>query len=426
MEQAYRSTRAKLILASKGLAMGTADIIPGVSGGTIALISGIYDHLIQAISSVGLRQALLAIEAPLAIFRPTRRKIVFDGLREIPWNFLLPLLGGIVAAMLVMVRVIPFMLERYAFYSFSFMFGLILFSISVPYRMMRHRALEYVLIALFAAAAFVLTGVSRVSDGRLTLQSQSGQTAQTLTNQKGEWSLRLPLGTRAEDWRARLQASGGVEEFVVRVDPLSASGAEAQVALHSDSTLLASIQSSHRRDSELEISGRFAVRGNTNPLFVFFSGAIAICAMILPGISGAYMLVVMGQYQLTLEALRDLSGALPVLLAQGWSAAAASGGQAATLVIVFVAGILTGILTFVRLLKWLLARWHSPTMAALTGLMIGSLRAIWPGSALPEGDGLFFYVVAGIGCAVGGAVLVFLLERASTRLHDPDAPIHEP
>lgn len=427
MEQAYRSARAKLIVASKGLAMGTADIIPGVSGGTIALISGIYDHLIQAISSVQLRHVLLALELPIAIFRPARRTHVLQGLGEIPWNFLLPLIGGIVAAMLVMVRVIPFLLEHYPFYAYSFMFGLILFSISVPYRMMQHRVGEYALIALFAAAAFVLTGLSRVSDAHLELSAaDSSAKIHVRTSQKGEFELRLPDDGQRREWKARLSSTAGGEDFRLVVEP----GGTAPVVatMGPESTLAADILSVHQRGNpaELEVNGRLRVLGNTQPWFVFLSGAIAICAMILPGISGAYMLVVLGQYQMMLGAMRDLSGALPVLLSQGFGAAAAIGAAPAAIVGLFLAGILIGILSFVRLLKWLLARWHSLTMAALTGLMVGSLRAIWPGASLPEGGSLWIWILVGAGFAVAGAALVFALEMASLKLKDPDAPIHGP
>jgi putative membrane protein len=93
------------------------------------------------------------------------------------------------------------------------------------------------------------------------------------------------------------------------------------------------------------------------PLFLFFSGALAICAMILPGISGAFILVLLGQYHYVLEAVVN----------QDWLT-----------LIVIAAGAAAGLLVFARVLKWLFSRYHDLTVAALIGLMIGSLRKIWP------------------------------------------------
>lgn len=316
--------------------MGTADIIPGVSGGTIALISGIYDHLIQALSSprLGHIRALLGLvwlclRHLNLLFNKERRYQLTQredyrrftaSLLEIQWAFLIPLLLGIVTALIVMSRVVPFLMSSYPFYTFSFFFGLIAFSVTIPFAMMRKAPLEFFTLVLLALGTFVLVGYTQL------------------------------------------------------------------------------------------------LEGSASPWYVFFSGAIAICAMILPGISGAFILVILGQYALVLSALRDTVDALRhfdlALL-----------GSKLPIVAVFVLGVVVGIFSFVRVLRYLLANHHSVTMAALTGIMLGSLRKLWPFAFRAEGFDLSGPTFAAIGIAIFGAVLVFGLERLSLKIGDPEPPV---
>jgi len=247
-------TVAQLVLNyARGLLMGGADVIPGVSGGTVALIVGIYERLIHSIR-VG-ASALLAA-ARLDLGRSRQR------FREVEWRLVLPLGAGILTALAIGARLIPPLLEHYREPVFALFFGLILGSVVVPFgRVERKGWAELGLIAGAAAGAFVLVG--------------------------------LPPREIA--------------------DP---------------------------------------------PLYyVFVAAAVAICAMILPGVSGAFLLLVLGIYEASLEALSSLD--LPYVLT-------------------FVAGAVLGLGTFARFLEWLLAHRHSLTMAALTGLMLGSVRALWP------------------------------------------------
>ncbi|HUH00116.1 MAG TPA: DUF368 domain-containing protein [Gammaproteobacteria bacterium] len=241
---------------ARGMLMGGADVIPGVSGGTVALIVGVYERLIRSIR--------LGASALLAGVR-----LDFTGSRErfsqVEWRLVLPLGAGILTALLIGARVIPALLESHAEPLAALFFGLILGSLIVPLRRIESiGAAEVAVIAAAAVAAFFLVG--------------------------------LPP-----------------REIV---DP---------------------------------------------PLpFVFVAAAVAICAMILPGVSGAFLLLVMGIYRPTLEALTSLNLAY---------------------VVTFVAGAVIGLGSFARLLEWLLVHRHSVTMAALTGLMIGALRALWPWQA---------------------------------------------
>lgn len=287
--------------------MGMADTIPGVSGGTIAFISGIYEHLIQAISSVRFSHAMDGLRL-LVFWKPELRERSFRGLAEIQWNFMIFLGMGIVAGGILVLQIMPILLDDYPFFTFAFFFGLIAFSVSIPFKLMEKRLFDFIILVLFAIVMFYLVG------------------------DRGE------------------------------------------------------------------------LAGNAHPLAIFATGALAICAMILPGVSGAYIMVLLGQYRLIADSLSLSSPNF-------------------TIVIFFIAGVATGIFSFVRLLKYLLKNYHSGTMAALTGIMIGSLRAIWPVSYL-ETELTQNLILAGIGLALAGALVVYALEKVSILLQDPESPDH--
>ena len=240
----------KLILFLKGIAMGAADVIPGVSGGTIAFIAGIYERLINALSSVDLSLIqLLRKEGFLAVWKKV------DGL------FLLILLSGIGSSILSLAKLVTYLLEFHPIPLWSFFLGLIVASVVVVQRQMK----------------------------------------------QVKWIHLFP--------------------FIVGI------------AFAWWITTLVPAQT-------------------TNALwFVFLSGAIAICAMILPGLSGSFILVVLGKYQYILQSLHELR--IDVIL-------------------VFMAGCLVGLLSFVRLVKWLFSRHHDLSIVVLGGFMVGSLNKVWP------------------------------------------------
>lgn len=242
-----------LLHYAQGLLMGGADIIPGVSGGTMALIVGIYEQLIHSVRSL----AGAAVAWPRAGRAAARAR-----LREVRWGLILPLGAGILTALVIGARYIPGLLEAYPVESRAVFFGLITGSLAIPWnRIGEHAARELIVAALAAVAAFVLVG--------------------------------LPPREIA--------------------------------------------------DPSLPV--------------VFGAAAVAICAMILPGVSGSFLLFVMGLYTVTLEAVNQRD-----LLYIG----------------VFAAGAVVGLGLFSKLLDYLLHRHHDLTMAALVGLMAGSLRALWP------------------------------------------------
>ena len=116
--KSYRHLKEKIILVIKGMAMGAADIIPGVSGGTIALISGIYEHLIAAISKIKLTHGFDVLILIFLFWSPRYRGPALERLKEIPWDFIIPLGLGIVASILLMSRLIGSLMDSYPFYMY--------------------------------------------------------------------------------------------------------------------------------------------------------------------------------------------------------------------------------------------------------------------------------------------------------------------
>jgi len=245
-----RSLIDYLVLTLKGICMGASDVIPGVSGGTMAFILGIYEELIFSIKSFDLKFLRLFVTFHFG-----------EAFRGIRWQFLLAVLSGIGIAIVSLARVLAWLLENEPVLIWSFFFGLISASvITVSRRVTRWSALLFVSVALGGAAAFWIVGL-------------------------------IPAKTPNAPW------------------------------------------------------------------YLFLSGAVAICAMILPGISGAFILVLLGKYQYVLQALnnRDLFVLATV-----------------------AAGACLGIVLFSRLLGWLFTTHHDLIVSILTGFMLGSLRKIWP------------------------------------------------
>ncbi|MBL7472136.1 DUF368 domain-containing protein [Robertkochia sediminum] len=245
-----RSLTDYFIITLKGMAMGAADVVPGVSGGTIAFISGIYEELIDTISRVNL-EALQVL----------RKEGLRPAWRHINGNFLLALLTGIAISVLSLARLLKWLLENEPILLWSFFFGLVLASvILVAKQIDRWRIATIAGFVIGAATAWYITTLPPMHD-------------------------------------------------------------------------------------------------NGSIPFLFLAGALAICAMILPGISGAFILVLLGAYETVLGAINDK--------------------DLKTLAIVAV-GAVFGLLSFSRLLKYLFQHYKNITLAVLTGFIFGSLNKIWP------------------------------------------------
>src|SRR5690606_27432930 len=243
-----------LLITLKGLAMGAADVVPGVSGGTIAFISGIYEELIDSINSINL--------SLVSLWKREGLKAVW---KKINGNFLVSLILGILISILSLAKGLSWLLENEPVLLWAFFFGLVL-----------------------ASVFFVGKEIPKWTLGTLTV---------------------FLLGT--------------VLAYVITDLPAS------------------------------ENSGSLP--------YLFLSGGLAICAMILPGISGAFILVLLGSYKTILDAVhqRDL-----------------------TIVITVALGCVVGLLSFARILKWMFKNYRNTTLALLTGFILGSLNKIWPWKAV--------------------------------------------
>ena len=247
-----------ILTAVKGACMGAADVIPGVSGGTIAFIMGIYDKFVASLAAINAEAVKLFFTGKFKEFW-----------RHINGGFLLSLVVGISVSVISLATVMQTLLSDFPIQTWAFFFGLIV-----------------------ASSIFILRGISG-------------------------WGL-----------REILFLIGGV---VLGVVICTLSPTQTPDALW----------------------------------FIFLSGAIAICAMILPGISGSFILLILGKYQYILGAVSDLVAGQNIvgnLLIIG----------------VFAIGAVVGILSFSKFLHWLLSRWHKQALIILAGFIIGSLVKIWP------------------------------------------------
>ena len=240
-----------LMIYLKGVAMGASDVVPGVSGGTIAFITGIYERLISAIKSINLHNL----------------KLFFTGHFKECWQnidgtFLVCLIAGIATSFLSLAKLITWLIATYPTFVWAFFFGLIIASTLFIGKKVQWNWKTVLAFVLFALLSFFITSPGNA-----------------------------PLNQNNALW------------------------------------------------------------------YIFLCGAVAICAMILPGISGSFILLLLGSYFYMMDALSTLQF---------------------TVILVFMAGALIGILSFANLLSWLFKHFEMMTLAALTGFMFGSLNKVWP------------------------------------------------
>jgi len=248
MENRTKSQHIFIIL--KGMAMGIAELVPGVSGGTIAFVTGIYEEFIASITNVN-----------MATFQTLRKEGFIAFWKKLNGNFLLALFTGMLISILSFSKIISWLLENHPIPVWSFFFGLV-----------------------FASVLFVAKAIKK-------------------------WNFLSVI----------LFIIGTAVAYYITTLPPSA---------------------------------------NTDSLpFLFFSGALAICAMVLPGISGSFILVLLGSYKTILDAVND---------------------KDFKVIITVALGTIFGILSFARLLKWMFANYKDITLAVLTGFILGSLNKIWP------------------------------------------------
>lgn len=239
-----------LIISLKGIAMGAADAVPGVSGGTIAFISGIYEELISTISNV-----------KPSLFKTLFNKGIKPFWKEANGNFILALLCGIIISFISFMRLAKYLLENHPVLIWSFFFGLIIASIYfIGKQITKWNITVIIALIIGAISAYFITSLT-------------------------------------------------------------------------------------------------ALDNNESSLYLFIAGSIAICAMILPGISGSFILIILGAYKTLSNAFHDFD---------------------LKKIIIFASGAVVGLLSFSHILKWLFKNYHNVTLAILTGFIFGSLNKVWP------------------------------------------------
>lgn len=300
-----RTLTQNFVLTLKGIAMGAADVVPGVSGGTIAFISGIYEELIDTINNFNFKA--------LTVWRKEGTPALWNHLNG---TFLLFLLSGIAISIFTLSNTVMYLLKTYPVLLWSFFFGLIIASV---------------------------------------------------------WT----VGKTVKKW-----SIGAIISLVIGI----------AIAFW-----ISSIQTTASVDAKW---------------YIVLSGAIGICAMILPGISGSFILILMGSYHVVYGAIAD---------------------RDITIIGLFAIGCIIGLLSFARVLKFLFSRFREITITLLTGFMVGSLYKVWPWklktgdeplvihsdgredwmmkNVMPEqfdGDAQMWLAIA---CAIGGFLIIFILER---------------
>ena len=246
-----RSLKEYIVIGLKGMAMGAADVVPGVSGGTIAFISGIYEELLESISNINFK-----------LLKTLKSDGIKAAWKQVNGSFLLALFVGVFISIFSLAKTIKWLLENEPVLLWSFFFGLVLASI-------------------------------------------------------------IYIGKQVETWNAKI-----IILFILGI---------------SFGYLVTVVPPTNV--------------GEINYLFLVFAGAIASCAMILPGISGSYILLLLGAYPIVMTAITTkdykIIGAIAV-------------------------GVIIGLLSFARLLKWLFSNYKNQMLIVLTGLMLGSLNKVWP------------------------------------------------
>ncbi|UGY92236.1 DUF368 domain-containing protein [Streptomyces gobiensis] len=301
------SLGTRLFNAFRGSLIGAAEVVPGVSGGTVALIIGVYEKLIGGAGNITTAVRYGLTDLPRG--RGTARAAA--ELRKVDWGVIFPLMIGMAAALVLGAKLIAPLVEDHQQYAYALFFGLVLASLWIPFTHSGRRwtPANYALALLVAAGAFLLTG--------------------------------LP-----------------------------------------------------------------PANGTVSPVSIFLGGSVAICALVLPGLSGSFILLTLGLYEPVIDAAnnRDLG-----------------------LLAAFGLGCLVGLALFVKLLKWLLEHHHHLTLVVMTGLMAGSLRALWPwqdedrnifapGDAAPQ---TFALLALGFAIVVTVLVVEHRLRRAKAQ---PDQP----
>ncbi|OIP31955.1 MAG: hypothetical protein AUK47_21495 [Deltaproteobacteria bacterium CG2_30_63_29] len=341
----------RMILMLKGACMGFADVVPGVSGGTMALILGIYTRLIDAIKSIDFRLLKPLLKATKGSFRAEARKDLFGVMKEMDIPWLLTLVSGIAIAFAIGSKIIPSLMESHPELMNAFFFGLVLASVSAPYKLIERFGFKEAGIALLlAVGTYLMVGASVTPpidyrEVTVTDTKDGGQTLKELA-QLGPSAL-PPEGIY---WDSENEALRTLLPMSLErgLDPKATDNPYNELVVPAGTKL--------------------SLPAPT-PWFIFIAGFVAICAMVLPGISGSFILLVLGSYYFMLNALKGFVKAATHLHFPGTQF---------VYVLLFCLGAGLGLVVFSRVLSYLLRKYPTTTMSALIGIMLGCLRVIWP------------------------------------------------
>ena len=324
-----------------GICIGTADMVPGVSGGTLAWMTGIYEEMLNSIKSVNLTTIGHLLRGRLRLF-----------FANVAWRFLLALLCGIGTAFILFSHVLHYSLAHpiYRTYLFAAFFGLILASILYCSRLVsswNSRRIAALVIGT-ALAWFLTSGAIPAPATTFDVSLPATHLSPTLqSTQLVNYNHETGIVHNVSERTLSAMLAKNVIDGNTPVTRYQEGSIESATA--------ADFMSSHHF---YQISP-----------WTILCGAIAISAMLLPGISGAYLLTILGMYATVIGALADFTGALK----QG-----AFDLDAFYVLSSLGIGILIGVVTFSRAISWLLTHYHCTAIALLTGFMIGALRAVWP------------------------------------------------
>lgn len=394
----------RVLLFLKGVCMGLADVVPGVSGGTMALILGIYKEFVDTLKGLNLRWLVPLGQWVRGVDRAENQQRLVDQLSAMNLGFLIVLGLGIVTAIGVGSSVIPGLMEDYPVQMRAFFCGLIIASVWVPFKMIEvdsSRTLAFLVVLGAAGAGFgwfaTNPGTSFEATRHMAQIESEGESLEDLARRapSAETTAQIFWDEDNQGLREAIKAQDPAQ--FMRLESLHTDEAEGSGASK------AALKARSEPYNELAVPAGVVV-SVPQPAYwyVFAAGAIAICAMLLPGISGSYILLILGAYFFILNALK------------GFLATLASGGipvSQGTFVVLFCLGAGIGLLSFARLLSYLLEKFPAYTLAVLVGIMVGCLRGIWPFRSLTGGVEINV-VPAGFNAVVGSALVAFLVGLA--------------
>jgi len=399
----------------KGLAMGAADVVPGVSGGTIAFITGIYERFINAVRSVTPRPLSLAIRGNIPA--------ATAAFRNIHWTTLIPVLAGIAIAIAAFSKIITSMMEDKPGPTYALFFGLILASAWTPFAKMTAVRPKHILTAIIAAAAAWLLVGLQPSGLNVTIGPAEPNASTALIYPgtiRDPSDLHTISAVALDHTRANNINPADIQLFLLDRKHILARTPAPQADTQIQPPTI--FQSRDELKQWLADPARPPVvvlqESRSSLPYITFSGSIAISAMLLPGVSGSFLLLFLGQYHAVFGALHRLIGIAtggdtrtdPALLGASFT-------KDFIFLTAFGIGVLAGLYIFSRIISWLLKHAHDITMAALTGIMIGALRqpaAVVLTEAGRAPTALTYWLTVALTVAAG-AVIVTTLHFADKR-----------